>query len=172
MSKSDGLQLSLFNQIKHELNRLNANVVHTHHIGPLIYGGLAAKLSRARTRIHTEHDMWHLQNSKRRLIEKLALKVVNPILVADADEVSKQLNEMFPFTHSTVIKNGVDCNRFVPSNRAAARRILGLPNDTIVIGTAGRLVPVKSHTTLIKQSLICQITHTSRLLVLDRSKTN
>lgn len=150
LSKSDGLQLSLFNQIKHELNRLNADVVHTHHIGPLIYGGLAAKLSRAHTRIHTEHDMWHLQNSKRRLVEKIALKVVNPILVADADEVSKQLNEMFPFTHSTVIKNGIDCNRFIPSNRAAARRILGLPDDSIVIGTAGRLVPVKSHTTLIK----------------------
>lgn len=150
LNKAEGLQLSLIKQLSSELKRLNADVVHTHHIGPLLYGGIAARMARITTCIHTEHDMWHLQNTKRRHVETLALKLVNPILVADADEVSKQLNELFPFTESKVIKNGIDCNRFVPANQAAARRILGLPADNLLIGTAGRLVPVKSHTTLIK----------------------
>ncbi|MGR5201052.1 glycosyltransferase, partial [Photobacterium damselae] len=54
------------------------------------------------------------------------------------------------YTTPTVIKNGVDCNRFVPANQAGARRILGLPAKVTLIGTAGRLEPVKAQATLIK----------------------
>jgi glycosyltransferase involved in cell wall biosynthesis len=41
-----------------------------------------------------------------------------------------------------VIWNGIDTERFTPSRRAAGRNALGLSSE-LLIGTAGRLVPVK-----------------------------
>jgi glycosyltransferase involved in cell wall biosynthesis len=48
------------------------------------------------------------------------------------------------------IRNGVDLSRFGLIERSAARRTLGLPLDALVVGTVGRLVPVKAHRTLIE----------------------
>ncbi|NUW73006.1 glycosyltransferase [Vibrio mediterranei] len=150
LGKKPGSQITLLRVMYRLLKVLKPQVVHTHHIGPLIYGGIAARLNRVPARIHTEHDMWHLTDAKRQKVENLALKVVNPILVADAQKVQQQLSQLFPYTTPTVIKNGVDCNRFVPANQAGARRILGLPAKVTLIGTAGRLEPVKAQATLIK----------------------
>lgn len=150
LNKKQGAQLSFIRQVCDVFRQLQPQVVHTHHIGPLLYGGLAARLCRVPVRIHTEHDMWHLNDNKRQKVEDLALRIVNPILVADANKVQQQLAELYPYTAPTVIKNGVDCNRFVPGSQAAARRILGLPRDVKLIGTAGRLEPVKAQAFLIK----------------------
>jgi glycosyltransferase involved in cell wall biosynthesis len=55
----------------------------------------------------------------------------------------------FPLERIKVIRNGVDLSRFKPGDRAAARAALGLPLDGLVIGTVGRLVPVKDQRTLL-----------------------
>jgi glycosyltransferase involved in cell wall biosynthesis len=48
----------------------------------------------------------------------------------------------------TVIRNGVDLSRFAPPSREA-RRAIGLSEDTVVVGTVGRLVEVKNHEALV-----------------------
>ncbi|MBZ4288949.1 hypothetical protein LAN16_24115, partial [Mycobacterium tuberculosis] len=75
------------------------DVVHTHHIGPLLYAGYAARLTGVQTRIHTEHDAWHLQDDKRRHLQALALKAVQPTLVADATRVYNQLRSAFTYNN-------------------------------------------------------------------------
>src|SRR5690606_4025155 len=47
------------------------------------------------------------------------------------------------FGKIVTIQNGVDFSRFSPSLRQARRRELGSSAETLVICTAGRLVPVK-----------------------------
>jgi glycosyltransferase involved in cell wall biosynthesis len=55
----------------------------------------------------------------------------------------------YPLDSIRVIRNGIDTTRFRPDRREGARRSLGCDPRDVVIGTAGRLVPVKDHATLL-----------------------
>lgn len=131
------------------LRELQPVAVHTHHIGPLLYGGLAARLAGVRRLIHTEHDVWHLQSRRRVMLERVALAWLRPYLVADAEVVAAALRRVFPMSAPRVVPNGIDTELFSPGDRILARRALGLPVGPTVIGSAGRLEHVKGHDVLV-----------------------
>ncbi len=143
MGKREGLDIGLIFRLMSLFKRLGATAVHTHHIGPLIYGGLAACLAGIKKRIHTEHDAWHLDDTKRRWVEYLALSLTKPKLVADADTVAEKLATKLHKNNVSVIKNGIDVEHFCPGNLGRARERLGLPSHATIIGCAGRLEKVK-----------------------------
>ncbi|HLZ65318.1 MAG TPA: glycosyltransferase [Aliidongia sp.] len=150
MAKAPGVKPGLVLDLKRLFDRLGADVVHTHHIGPLIYGGLAARLAGVKHIVHTEHDAWHLAGRRRRAVERLALTLARPALAADADIVADALRRAVPGSAPTVIWNGIDTGRFAPGDQQAARLALGLPIDRPVVGTAARLEPVKGVDRLIE----------------------
>ena len=124
MNKAPGIQVNIISQLITAFKAIRPDVVHTHHIGPLLYAGCAARISGVPTRIHTEHDAWHLQNSKRRRLQALALKAAKPTLVADATCVYKQLRSAFSYSNIITIKNGVDCDKFKPTSKSYARNMV------------------------------------------------
>ncbi len=150
MDKQPGVMPGLVFDLKRLFDRLSADVVHTHHIGPLVYGGLAARLAGVKHVVHTEHDAWHLAGRRRRAVERLALSLARPALAADADIVADALRRAVPGCAPTVIWNGIDTSRFVPGDQQAARAALGLPIDCPIIGTAARLETVKGVDRLIE----------------------
>lgn len=143
MGKRPGLDPLIVPRLTRLLRRVRAVGVHTHHIGPLLYAGLAARGVRNLRRIHTEHDAWHLQNAKRRRLAQIALKIANPIVVADAPHVADAVVLALGGARPQVILNGVDTARFAPGDQAAARAALGLPGTGQVIAIAARLERVK-----------------------------
>lgn len=146
MGKSAGTQPNLIWQLVRLFRRLKPDVVHTHHIGPLLYAGMAARLANVRSIVHTEHDAWHLQQSKKRqLIQQGLLKMVRPHLVADAVHVGHVLTGLFPRQKLYVIPNGIDTQRFSPGAHIKARQQLNLPHNKVLIGCAARLVQGKGH---------------------------
>jgi glycosyltransferase involved in cell wall biosynthesis len=151
VNKKYGVSIDCLLKIRKILKLLHADVVHSHHIGPLLYAGIVARFSNISSRIHTEHDAWHMQNNKRRWLERLLLKFVKPILVADANGVKKQLDIYQQGYPSHVIHNGVDCTLFHKGNQAYARTRLELPKKGIrIVGCSGRLTAVKGHKYLIE----------------------
>ena len=132
------------------IKKLKIDVVHSHHIGPLIYGGIAAKISGIKHMVHTEHDAWHLNNTKRRHLQNLIAHVVKPVIVADADLVAQSLRQFIPSISPEIIHNGVDVDKFAPGNKRQARKKLGLPQNVNLIGCAARLETVKGHSYLLK----------------------
>ncbi|WP_325205897.1 glycosyltransferase [Vibrio sp. 03_296] len=74
--KGAGIRVQTIRYLVKLFRQFSPDVVHTHHIGPLLYGGLAARLSGVACRIHTEHDGWHLTQTKNALLQTLALKLV------------------------------------------------------------------------------------------------
>jgi glycosyltransferase involved in cell wall biosynthesis len=134
-----GLPLRLWSLFR----RLDAIGVHTHHAGPLLYAGPAARLAGVARRVHTEHDAWHLQDAKRRRIVRFALAAANPVPIADAPYVAEAVAQALSRPPPRVILNGVDTERFSPGDRIAARRGLGLPEHGRIIGIAARLERVK-----------------------------
>ena len=169
LDKAPGVQFNIIIKLIKAFNGIRPDVVHTHHIGPLLYAGYAARITGVPTRIHTEHDAWHLKNSKRRRLQALALKAAQPTLVADATRVYNQLRCAFSYKNIITIKNGVDCERFKPMSKADARTKLNLPTDKHIVGCAGRLEHVKGQDQLIK-ALSLLPTNTVVILAGDGSK--
>lgn len=143
MGKRPGLDPLLPYRLAARFRQLRPAAVHTHHAGPLLYAGPAARLAGIGRRLHTEHDAWHLANPKRRAVMRAALSATKPILVADAPNVAEAVRDALRVDLPRVVLNGIDTDRFAPTDRAAARAALGLPMDAQVVGIAARLERVK-----------------------------
>ncbi len=149
MNKSDGLSPGLIAKLYRWMRKENVDLVHTHHIGPLIYGGCAARLAGAKV-VHTEHDAWHLSCPKRARVQRTILRLIRPHVIADAHLVADAFEAAVQRAPDSVIHNGVDCDRFKPGDKHVARRALGLSHTGPLIGCAARLEPVKGVDRLIK----------------------
>ncbi|WP_413701775.1 glycosyltransferase [Psychromonas sp. KJ10-10] len=151
LDKQPGLRPSLVSQLVKIIKQSGAQTVHSHHIGPLLYAGLATRISGVKHFIHTEHDAWHLQDSKRRRLQRWAVKITRPTLVADAQTVAINMQEQLNCDQPiTVIRNGIDSEYFIPGNSDSARDRLKLPNNVKIIGCSGRLEKVKGQAILIE----------------------
>jgi glycosyltransferase involved in cell wall biosynthesis len=142
MGKRPGLDPRLPGRLVALFRRLRPAAVHTHHVGPLLYAGAAARIAGVARRIHTEHDAWHLANPRRRRVMRAALALAKPVLVADAPDVARAVHHALGVLPH-VVQNGVDTARFAPGERLAARAALGLATNAKVIGIAARLERVK-----------------------------
>lgn len=149
LDKPAGFSFTTLHRLYKLFRTLKPTTVHTHHIGPIIYGAIAARFANVKARIHTEHDAWHLSNPKHCSLQKLALAIAKPSVVADAKLVKDQLFERLNYHDVSVINNGIDCQRFKPGSKPLARQALGLPLSSTIIGSAGRLEHVKGHDILL-----------------------
>lgn len=143
MGKRPGLDLALVPRLVGLFRRMRPACVHTHHVGPMLYAGAAARLAGVPARLHTEHDAWHLADPKRRRLVRAARLMMAPVMIADAPHVAEAVAEALGGAPPTVVMNGVDTARLMPGDAAAARRALGLPDDVRLLGIAARLEHVK-----------------------------
>lgn len=154
LGKQPGLRISLVKTLADTFRNLNATAVHSHHIGPLFYTALAARLAGIDTHVHTEHDAWHLNAPSNRRLQGSLLRLLPPRLVADCNAVAEVLTRLFPFSAPDVIVNGVDTQHFTPVSeplRQQARARLGIPvRQGLLIGCAARLEAVKGHEFLLQ----------------------
>ncbi|HBJ37043.1 MAG TPA: glycosyl transferase family 1 [Planctomycetaceae bacterium] len=74
------------------------------------------------------------------------------IAVADHHGAHLAKYERFPQNRVHIIRNGIDCGRFVPSPHAAVklRAELRLPNDARLVGIVAALRPEKNHAMFVK----------------------
>lgn len=172
LNKKSGWRLGTVWQLTQLFKQLKVDAVHSHHIGPLIYAGLAARMAGISGRIHTEHDAWHLQSRKRLWLEKLLLSMTKPNLVADANLVFAAMQQAGLMYPAQVICNGIDSRKFIAGDQQQALAAFGLTgwwqsaadsnhfhNDNadknpafkpVVLGCAGRLVKEKGYHILLQ----------------------
>lgn len=137
------------------LRRLRPDIVHTRNLGALD-ALLPAVVAGSRHRIHGEHG-WdvsdvHGTSLKPRLLRKLHAPLISRYVAVSRD-LKDYLVERVGVAESriTVICNGVDTEKFAPSGAGRRRRAELSPafaDETCVIGTVGRMDPVKGHTDL------------------------
>lgn len=150
LNKKPGIRPLLVLHLSRLLKQLDADVVHTHHLGPLLYAGLAARLAGVKNLIHTEHDAWHLNNPRHCQLEKYIIRVARPLLVADAQIVASAMQRLLNVEDVKIVPNGIDTDYFKPGQQALARKKLGLPQNVPLIGCSGRLETVKGHRFLLR----------------------
>ncbi|MGB3563211.1 MAG: glycosyltransferase, partial [Thermoanaerobaculia bacterium] len=129
------------------------DVLHCHHYSPFVYGALAARLRPGLRLVYTEHgrDSDSLPSRKRKLANLLLTRVPGRFFAVSKELRAYMLAEGFEGDRVEVIYNGIDPGPSpTPAERAAARQILGLPLEALVVGTVARLDPVKDLTALVE----------------------
>ena len=147
--RQPGVRPALVARLARRLTALRPSAVILHHDGPLIYGGLAARLAGVPVLVHVEHDAWHYNTPWRRAVARLAFHAVRPRRVAVSPDIAQSVGRFVGGIAAAIIPPGIDIVAYRPRDRAQARARLGMPLDVPVIGTSGRLVAVKSQGTLI-----------------------
>ena len=135
------------------------HIVHTHTSKAGILGRWAAFFARIPIIVHTPHGhvFWGYFNRLTTLafiiLEKLTAFITDKIITLTEHEKRDHLKfGIAPATKFSIIHSGVDLGKFlnVSDDDTVIRRNLGIPEDSFVVGTAGRLTPVKGHRYLIE----------------------
>ena len=135
-------------------------IVHTHSSKAGLLGRLAAKLAGVPIIIHTPHGhifFGYFGSFKTKIfiiLEKLASRITDIIVALTnrekEDHIRLRIANKDKFI---VIPSGVELNKFkeVPYNeKQNLKRELGIPENALIIGTVGRLEPVKGPEFLIE----------------------
>ncbi len=149
-----GFKPGLVLRLARRLYALKPQAVFLHHIGPLLYGGIAARLARVPRIVHVEHDVWHYGDARHKQITAWIERLVRPHHVAVSRNAADAIHGFLETAAVSVIPNGIDLDRFRPGDKSAARKAFGLDPAWRIVGTAGRLVPVKAHDVLIRAAAL------------------
>src|SRR5688572_10127453 len=147
LARQPGFHPSLSVRLGDALKAHKIDVVHCHHYSPYVYGVLAAVLHPSVRVVFTEHGRLHGVgiSTKRRLINPVLSRSPARIYAVSAALKQDMVAEGFPERSIEVLYNGIELGpRPRPADRAAARSALQLPGDAFVIGSVGRLDPVKN----------------------------
>ena len=120
MGKMPGIDLPCLARLARCIHDHKPDAVITHHLGPLLYGGIAARLARVPVIAHVEHDAWHLQDAAQLRRFKIARALVRPRLAAISQLGARNLAQVIGEDVQNVV-NGIDMERFKPACRQAAR---------------------------------------------------
>ena len=134
-------------------------LVHTHRYKDTVLGTIAAKLAGVPCIVRTMHGLrepmrgWNQVKFRAyEALDRLVLRCFANRVIAVSQRMADVLaDSAYRQSLMTTIHNGIDL-RTVAATRARAdvRRELGVDDHTIVIGTAGRLSPVKGHDVLLR----------------------
>ena len=145
-----GFDPILVGRLTRRLLQLKPRAVFAHHIGPFLYGGLAARLAGVKHLIAVEHDAWHFDNPRDAKLSRWCAALLRPRVIAVSEQVAARTREIMPGRPLAVVPPGVSTERFRPADQAAARQRLSVPRNIKIIGAVGRLSAVKGHSLLIE----------------------
>lgn len=149
LGKGSGFSIGASFRLLRYLLNTQADVIHSHNLGTLIYaivatfGGLLCPI------VHGEHgqlqpdDLKPKRMKQRRWLFRLCRSL--HVVSSSVRENLVQLGLCKP-AQVIVTPNGVDCDRYSPpDSKAAARQHLGFGENDVVVGIVGRLVALKRH---------------------------
>ena len=153
------LQFPLFRLVR-IMRKYRPHIVHTRNWGA-IEAVVAAKLAGVPVVTHSEHgyevDMFAGLPMRRRLFRRATYAMADSIFAVTRELRDYHARQAWIRPERIgVLYNGVDTLRFAPSkeSRIATRNGLGLPEDSFVVGTVGRLVPIKDQQTLLNAAAL------------------
>lgn len=133
------------------LREFRPNIVHSHRYKEHILGAFAGKLSHTPIVVRTYHGLEESLSGwagfKMKLyngIDTVVGKMTADGVIGVSSEITGILERRFPASDVRCIRNGIELTRVAPTvDRRVMRAQLGLSHDSFVVGTVGRLMPIK-----------------------------
>jgi len=136
----------MFNLVR-ILKEHHVDILHCHRHKATTYAVMAARIAGTPVLLAHVHGLGRSRNLKRRLINFILFRNVNRLVpVANSVKEDVLRNNWFVTDEKLfVLENSIDYERFadVSISKKDAKQMLGMPADSLVFGTIGRLVPTK-----------------------------
>jgi glycosyltransferase involved in cell wall biosynthesis len=134
-----------------QIRAIDPDVVHS-HTGVWYKATLAARLAEVPRVVHTEHGRPNPDRLKGRLIDRLGAGRCDVVVAVSAPLALHLARALaIPRRKLVVIPNGVDTQTYQPrADTGRLRAELGLPAQTPVIGSIGRLEPIKAYDVMVE----------------------
>lgn len=154
--------------------RIRPDIVHTHKYKDSFIGALVAKAMRIPHVVRIVHGLPEpfkgLSNAKMvgyTFADKLVTNWLVDRVVAVSSDIEQVLARTYGSKRVVCIHNGVDLDGVrVTTKKEILRKKWQLTEDSVVIGTVGRLVPVKGHAILLEATKILRASMQDVTLVL------
>ncbi len=146
LNRQSGLDLGLVLKVRKLILENNIDILHTHNLGPWIYGTLG-KAGLSKKHVHTEHS--NVGDTDQSYVERYLSYFTN-VVVCDSQAVAgfMRTRQGIKPGKIQVILNGVDVDFPLVSKNETFKKKLGIEGK-IVIGTVARLDPIKDQKGLI-----------------------
>lgn len=152
---SNGFQFPVF-RLAEMMRAYRPHIVHSRNWGA-IEAIPAAFLGRIPVVIHSEHgyelDMLTGLPKRRRIFRRAAYAMADAVVTVTRELRDYHARQAWLSPERIrVIYNGVDTQTFFPrpEARVILRKRFGLPEQRFIVGTVGRMVPIKDHPTLLR----------------------
>jgi glycosyltransferase involved in cell wall biosynthesis len=149
----NSFRFSVLSNLVRILKEHHVDILHCHRHKATTYAVMAARIAGTPVLLAHVHGLGRSRNLRRRLINCILFRNVNR-LVPVANSVKEDVlrnNWFVPDEKLFVLENSIDYGRFadVSISKKDAKQMLGMPADSLVFGTIGRLVPTKGLSYLI-----------------------
>ncbi len=73
-------------------------------------------------------------------------------MVALQPDMKKEIDKLFSIDNTIVLRNGIDISKFINARtyKQEMRKVLGIPQQSFVLGHVGRFVDIKNHSFILK----------------------
>jgi glycosyltransferase involved in cell wall biosynthesis len=169
--------LTLFMKIVTQLRRQRPAILHTHKYKDNILGVGAAAAAGVSTVVRVVHGMTEpfsgIAYAKMwcyELVDRLFTSTKVSKVIAVSSDIEVSLRKLYGVCKVVQIHNGINLEKVrVTRDRESVRNGFGIRPDDYVIGTVGRLTPVKGHEILLRAagSLVNKIPNIKLLIVGD-----
>ena len=152
LHRRDGFRPEIGRRVGRLAAERGIDLLHCHQYSPFVYGRIAKGWNPGLKLVYTEHG--RLSDApptwKRRMVNPLLARFDGAI-IAVSDELRRHMiDARFPAARVAVIRNGIEVGpRPSPADRRAARRALGMDEETFVAVSVARLDRVKDFGTLL-----------------------
>lgn len=153
--KRGGLDVAALGRLRGWLRAAPGAIVHTHNANAhyhAVAAGMGLPLARV---VNTRHGMGAAQpRSRGEWLYRRTMRRTDVVAaVCDAARARFEAQGVRPREALIAVPNGIPVERFTAANderRDALRKVLGLAPETRIVGTVGRLNPVKDQSLLIR----------------------
>jgi sugar transferase (PEP-CTERM/EpsH1 system associated) len=154
--KGPGNDVRLVGRLAAAIKENGINLLHARGWATLLETAFAARLAGVRASIYGFHGKTVNELGRtsllRRAAQAIGVRSYNRLVTLNRRMREDFARETFiPRERISIIANGVDHELFSPKlDREALRRRFGIPVDRYIIGTIGRLDPVKNHEVILE----------------------